>query len=89
MPTRSIIGEHLHKIDCLAGRRLVTSQPTSVSRYNKLVEEQFEIYRIEERMNTVDNLTRICGRPGSNWLTSMIIKLHKQMDEIQIHAQKM
>ena len=39
-------------------------------------------------MNAIDNLTRICGRPGPLWLKAMIIKLYKQMDEIRIHAEK-
>ena len=39
-------------------------------------------------MNVVENLPRICGRPGIMWLRSMIIKLYKQMDGIRIHAEK-
>ena len=86
--TRSLTGEHLLKISRPAGRRLVMSQPRAVNRYNQIVEEQFKIHRIEERMNAIDNLTRICGRPGPLWLKAMIIKLYKQMDEIRIHAEK-
>ena len=86
--TRSLIGQNLLKISRPAGRRLVMSQPQAVNRYNQIVEEQFEIHRIEERMNAVDNLTRMCGRPGPLWLKAMIIKLYKQMDEIRIHAEK-
>ena len=37
VPTRSIIGEHLHKIDCPTGRRLVTSQLKALNRYNNII----------------------------------------------------
>ena len=85
--TRSIIGEHLRKIDRPAGRRVVMSNHKAMRRYNEIIKEQFGIYVIKERLNVVDNLTRICGRPGPTWLTSMIIKLYKHMDEIRIHAE--
>ena len=88
MSTRSITREHFYKIDRPAGRRLVTSQPKASNRYNKIIEEQFKIYRIEKHMSAVDNFTIIYGRPGPIWLRSMIIKLYKKMDEVIIHGKK-
>ncbi len=88
--TRSMLGEYLNKIVHPVSRRLVNSNHNSVTRYNAIVDEQFTRHRIPERMDAVDNLTRICGG-GPNvppWLRAMIIKLYKQMDEIRIHAEK-
>ena len=59
----------------------------AVSRYIDIVKEQFDIHSIKERLNTVDNLTRICGQSGPKWLASIIIKLYKQMHEIRVHAE--
>jgi len=86
--TRSLSGEFRFKICRPVSRRLVTSQPQSVVRYNKIVREQFEIHRIIKRLNTVDKMTRYCGYPSPNWLRAMIIKLYKQMTEIRVHAEK-
>ena len=80
--TRSMIGGHLQKIDRPAGRRLVMSNHKAVSRYTDIMKEQFGIHGIKEHLDAVENLTRICGRPGPKLLASIIIKLFKQMDEI-------
>ena len=63
------------------------SNHKAVSRYNKIVKEQFRIHRINERLGAVDNLTMIYRSPGSKWLASMIIKLYKKMDETRVHAE--
>ena len=63
------------------------SNHKAVSRDNTTVEEQFGIHKIKEHLNIVDNFTMISRRSGNKWLTPMIIKLHKKMDEIQIHAE--
>ena len=39
-------------------------------------------------MDAVDNFSKICGRPTPPWLSSMMTKLYKQMDEIRVHAEK-
>ena len=85
--TKSVIGEHLHKIERLCGRRLVMSNHKAVKRYNEIVKEQVDIHNIKKRFDAVDKLTRICGRLGPKWLESMIIKLYEQMDETIVHAQ--
>ena len=59
--TVSMIGEHLHKIERLCGRRLVMSNHKAVKRYNEIVKEQFDIRNIKKRLDAVDKLTRICG----------------------------
>jgi hypothetical protein len=69
-------------------RRLVTSQQSSVKRYNEIVRKQFKMHRIVERMEAVDRMTRYCGYPSPGWLCAMIIKLYKQMTEIKVHAEK-
>ena len=57
-------------------------------RYNKIVEQNFIIHRIIENMDAVDNLTKLCWYPLPDWLAKMITKLHKQMDEIRLHARR-
>ncbi len=86
--TRSLLGNFKHKICRPVSRRLVTSQQSSVKRYNKIVREQFDIHRIVERMEAVDKMTRYCRYPSPGWLQAMIIKLYKQMTEIRVHAEK-
>ncbi len=86
--THSLLGEHKYKVCHPVSRRLVTSQPSSIKRCNKIVREQFEIHRIVERMAAVDKMTRYCGYPLSRWLQSMIIKLYNQMTKIRVHAKK-
>ena len=86
--TRSMLGRDLLKIVRPPGRKLVTTQPRTVKRYNKIVEEQFLRHRIPERLDAVDKLSRVCGNPTPPWLTSMMIKLYSQMDQIRIHAEK-
>jgi len=86
--TRSLLGVYRYKVCRPVSRPLVTSQASSVRRYNKIIQEQFSIHRIEERLNAVDNMTRYCGYPSPPWLRSMVIKLYKQMTEIRIHAEK-
>ncbi len=86
--TRSLLGEFRYKICCPVSCQLVTSQADSVKRYNEMVQEQFEIHRIIERMDAVDKMTKYCGNPSPRWLRLMIIKLYKQMTKIRIHAKK-
>ncbi len=86
--TRSLLGVYRYKVCWLVSRSLVTSQETSVKRYNAIIREQFKIHHVEERLNTVNNMTRYCGYPLPRWLCSVIIKLCKQMTEIRIHAEK-
>jgi hypothetical protein len=64
------------------------SQTDSVRRYNEIVQEQFKIHRIVERLDAVDKMTCYCGYPSPGWLRAMIIKLYKQMTEIGVHAEK-
>jgi hypothetical protein len=85
---QSLLGVYRYKVCRLVSRRLVTSQGSSVRRYNEIIREQFSIHRIKERMNAVDNMTRYCGYPSPPWLRLMVIKLYKQMMEIRIHAKK-
>jgi hypothetical protein len=77
-----------YKVCRPVSHRLVTSQASSVRRYNEIIREQFSIHRIEERLNAVDNMTRYCRYPSPPWLRLMVIKLYKQMTEIRIHAEK-
>jgi hypothetical protein len=86
--TRSLLGNFKHKICRPVSRRLVTSQQSSVKRYNEIVCEQFDIHCIVERMEAVDKMTRYCGYPSPGWLRAMIIKLYKQMTKIRVHAKK-
>ena len=86
--THSLFREFRFKICLPVSRRLVTSQQQSVVRYNNVVGEQFKIHHIVERLKAVDKMTRYCGYPSPNWLRAMIIKLHKQMTEIRVHAEK-
>ena len=75
--TTSMLGKDLLKIVRPPGRRLVTTQPKSVRKYNEIVEQQFQIHRIPDRMDVVENLSIICGKPTPPWLRSMMIKLFK------------
>jgi hypothetical protein len=86
--TRSLLGVYRYKVCRPVSRCLVTLQELSVKRYNEIIRDQFEIHRIEERLNAVDNMTKYCRYPLPRWLRSMIIKLYKQMTEIRVHAEK-
>jgi hypothetical protein len=54
MSTRLLLGEHKPKICRPVSRHLITTQQASVDRYNKIVREQFQIHRIEERLDAVN-----------------------------------
>ncbi len=64
-----LLGEFRYKICHPVSCRLVTSQADSVKRYNEIVQEQFEIHRIVERMDAVDKMTKYCGKPISKMVT--------------------
>jgi hypothetical protein len=59
--TRSLLGKFRYKICWPVSRRLVLSQQSWVNRYNKIVQEQFEIHCIVERVTAVDRMTQYCG----------------------------
>jgi hypothetical protein len=86
--TRSLLGIYRYKVCQPVSHRLITSQETSVRRYNAIIKEQFEILRIEELLNAVNNMMQYCRYPLPQWLHLMIIKLYKQMTEIRIHTEK-
>ena len=86
--TRSLLGEHKYKVCRPVSWRLITSQPSFIKRYNKIVCEKFGIHRIVERMDAIDKITRYCSYPLPRWLQSMIIKLYNQMTKIRVHAKK-
>ncbi len=86
--TRSLLGEFRYKICRPVSRRLVISQQSSVKQYNEIVQEQFKIHCIVERLDAEDKMTRCCGYPSLGWLRALIIKLYKQMTEIRLHTKK-
>ncbi len=86
--TCSLLGEFRYKICQPVSRRLVISQQSLVKRYNKIVQEQFEIHCIVERLDAVDKMMHYCGYPSPGWLCALNIKLYKQMMEIRVHAEK-
>ena len=61
--TRSMFGYELNQICKPVSRRLITSQRSSVMRYKKIVQDQFIIHQIQERMDAIDRLTSYCGYP--------------------------
>ena len=83
-----MLGRELLKIVRPPGRRLVSNQQRSVKTHNEMVEKQFLLHRIPERVDAIDKLSRICGTPTPPWLRSMAIKLYQQMDEIRVHTEK-
>ncbi len=86
--THLLLGKFRYKVCHPISRRLVTSQPSSVRQYDKIVCKRFEIHRIAEHLDAVDKMTRYCGNPLPGWLCAMIIRLYKQMKEIRVHAEK-
>jgi hypothetical protein len=62
--TCSLFGDFKHKICRPVSRRLITSQHSSVTQYNEIVCQQFEMHRIVERMEAVDKMTQYCGYPS-------------------------
>ncbi len=86
--TRSLLGKLRYKICRPVSWRLVTSQPSLVQRYNKIVCDQFKTHRIVEQLNAVEKMTQYSAYPLPDWLRVMIIKLYKQMTEIRVHAKK-
>lgn len=88
LTTRSMLGQYMNKIVKPVSRQLVMCVELAWRRYNKIVEQHFVIHRIVQKMDAIDNLTKMCGFPSPSWLAKMIKKLHKQMDEIRVHAEK-
>ena len=86
--TQSLLGKFRYKVCRPVSRRLVTSQQSLVTRYNKIVQDQFELHCIVERLDAVYRMTRYCGNPSPGWLRAMVIKLYRQMKEIRVHAEK-
>ncbi len=86
--TCSLLDEFRYKTCRLVSWRLVTSQLSSVKRYNKIVHKQFKTHYIVEQLDAVDKMTQYCEYPLPGWLRAMIIKLYKQMTEIRVHAKK-
>ena len=86
--TRSMLGEYTNSICRPVSRRLVMSQKDSVKRYNKIVQEQCSIHRIQERLDAIDKMTKYCGYPSPKWLEKMILTLYAQMTEIRSYAEK-
>ncbi len=62
--TRSLLGKFRYKVCRPVSRRLVTSQVDSFKRYNEIVQDQFKVHRIVERMDAVDKMTKYCGNPS-------------------------
>lgn len=85
--TRSMIGKFQYKIQRPVSRRLVTSNVRCTREYKRLVEIQFELHRIPDRMQALENLTQMVGRPTPEWLEVMMQKIHKQIEEIQTHGE--
>jgi hypothetical protein len=48
--TGSLLGVYQYKVCRPVSQRLVTSQESSVRRYNEIIREQFSIHHIEERL---------------------------------------
>jgi hypothetical protein len=61
--TRSLLGVYRYKVCQPVSQQLVTLQEFSVKRYIEIIRDQFKIHRIDERLNTVDNMTRYCRYP--------------------------
>ncbi len=86
--TRSLLGKFCYKVCWSVSCWLITSQQSSVNKYNRIVCEQFALHQIDERLDAVDKMTRYCGFPSPNFLWAMIIKLYWQVTEIRVHAEK-
>ncbi len=71
--TRSLLGEFRYKVCQRVSRRLVTSQPSLVTRYNEIVHDQLKLNHIVERLDAVNRMMRYCGNPSPSWLRAMII----------------
>ena len=86
--TRSFLGQFQHKIVKPVARRVTTKQPHSIDEYNRIVETQFEIHRIPQRMDAIEGLLAKCGKPIPSFLHQFITTIHKQIDEIRLHAER-
>ena len=86
--TRSLLGDYHTKICRPVSRRLVMAQKSSVKNYNRIVQEQCDIHRIQERLNAIDKMTNYCGYPSPDWLKAMMLKVYAQLTEIRRHAEK-
>jgi hypothetical protein len=86
--SRSMLGQHIPKVCRPVSRRLVTSQQDSVKTYNKIIQEQCKVHRVQDRLDSIDEMTKFCGHPAPKWLEKMMLKLFAQMTEIRRHAEK-
>ena len=59
-----------------------------VTTYIRIKEEQFDIQRIDEQLEAVQNLVKIFDHPIPIGLEEMVQKLYSQMREIEKHSKR-
>ncbi len=64
------------------------SNTRCVKTYVWIKEDQFNVHRIDKRIDTVQNLVKIYGQSVPEHLEKMAQKIYGQMDEIAKHAKK-
>ena len=88
LSTRSMLSVHRYTVVKPVARRLVTMNSCCLQKYLMITDNQFDIHRIQERMDALENLVKLCGHPCSEWLQLMVKKLHTQIREIRQHGEK-
>ena len=86
--TRSLLGQHQSSIVRPTTRRLTTKQPRSVSQYNSCFLEQCHIHRARERTDKLMSAVGAEQYPVSDTISTKIMGLHTQMDEIRTRSER-
>ncbi len=84
--TRSLLGEHQHRIVRAGCRRLVTRNQGALSRYQSILEQQMIIHRMHERLDRL--IAEVGEGPATEEQELKMEKLDRQRVELQKHAER-
>ena len=84
---RSLLGKYKSRVVRAGCRRLISKNAGSVSKYNELFEEQIRRHKLRERLEKLDLEIGDEGRLTKEQ-TEQFETIHKQITEIQFHAER-
>lgn len=85
---RSMLGPNLMKVQRSIARRLVTTNYMALRNNNIMLKKMYEEHGIVGKLkNLIKMSDNYHGKPP-DWLAAKIEKLHKEVDDYRIHAEK-
>lgn len=85
---QSVLGTSEKRVVYPACRRLISSNPAAVAKYEATLREQFKIHRIEERMDRLEEDAADLTSPLPQALERRHNCIDSQVVELQIHSEK-